>query len=106
LKGTTKAPTIGSWKHASQATSVNQHHRSLVAAAAAFPEMSQREQHQEAMDWLKKEAEKLEAVIEYRRKQLSTQPTEVTKPNPYNEHVPCLNEVYLKRTTRDSSQLS
>ncbi len=58
------------WMLQARLNSVNVHHRTLVAAAAAYTEMQQRDQYQEAIDWLRHGAEKLEAAIEYRRKQL------------------------------------
>ncbi len=93
---------------------VNMHHHTLVAAAAAYPEVHQRDQYQEAIDWLRDNAEKLEATIEYHRKQLFDTTEGVTsheenpvvaKLNPYVEHTTRLNDVYLKRYQLDNDRL-
>jgi hypothetical protein len=62
--------TTDNWMLEARLNTVNVHHRTLVAAAAAYPEMQQRDQYQEAIDWLRNDAEKLDAAIEYRRKRL------------------------------------
>jgi hypothetical protein len=83
----------------------NVHHHTLVAASAAYPEMQQRDTYQEAIDWLRDDAAKLEVAIEYRRKALfdttgsgttHEKNPAVPKLNPHAEHVTRLNDVYLK----------
>jgi hypothetical protein len=64
-----------SWKLKARLNRVNQHHPHISKAAAAYPEMAQREQYREAIDWLRSDAEKLESEIEYLESNYSTQVT-------------------------------
>jgi hypothetical protein len=90
---------------------IHMHLRTLVAAAAAYPKMERRDRYQEAIEWLRKDGEKVEAAIEYQRKALfdttgsgitHEENPAVPKLNPHGEHVRSLNKVYLKRYQLDA----
>jgi hypothetical protein len=61
------------WKLLVRLDNIHMQLRTLVAAASAYPEMGQRDDYQEAMDWLRKDGAKLEKGIEHRRTALSDQ---------------------------------
>ncbi len=87
------------------------HHRTLTAAAAAYPEMRQRDDYQEAIEWLRADGAKLEKAIDYRRTELSDQTGSgvtheenpvVAKLNPHGEYVRGLTEIGIKRYELDN----
>ncbi len=53
------------WKLQARLDNIHMHLRTLVAAASAYPEMGQRDDYQEAMNWLRKDGAKLEKAIEH-----------------------------------------
>jgi hypothetical protein len=83
----------------------NKHHRTLVAAASAYSEIQQRDQYQEAIDWRKKDAEKLKRAIEYHQKELfditygmlNRENSAIANLNPLNENVEHVEEIYMTR---------
>jgi hypothetical protein len=102
------------WMLQARLGTINTHHRTLVVASAAYPEMQQRDKYQEAIDWVRNDADKLEAALEYRRKALfdSTgngmtheENPAVPKLNPHAEHVTHFRyNVYLKRFQQDEER--
>jgi hypothetical protein len=102
------------WKLQARLDNIHTHFRSLVAAAAAYPEMGQRDDYQEAMDWLRKDGGKLEAAIEYRRKELYDQTGSgvtheenpvVAKSNPHGDYLRDLTKIGIKRYEPDNQGL-
>ncbi len=59
------------WKLQARLDNIHTHLCTLVIAA--YPEMGQRDNYQEAMEWLRADEAKLESAIEYRRTELSEQ---------------------------------
>jgi hypothetical protein len=91
---------------------VNSHHRTLVAAATAYPEMQQRDQYQEAINWLHSDADALEAAIEFRRKERfdttygmsHLDNTIIPKRNPHEDHEKRLDDIYSTRFQLDQDR--
>ncbi len=82
-----------------------------MEAATAYPEMGQRDDYQEAIEWLRKDGERLERAIEYRRRELSDQTgsgvtheenSVVPIENPHAKYVRGLNEISIKRYDLDN----
>jgi hypothetical protein len=59
------------WKLQARLDNIYTHARTLVEAAAAYPELGQRDDYQEAIEWLSADGAKLEKAIDYRRTALS-----------------------------------
>jgi hypothetical protein len=94
------------WKLQARLDNIHLHARTLVDAAAAYPEMGQRDDYQEAIEWLRADGAKLEKAIEYRRRELFDQTGSgvtneenpvVAKLNPHGEHMRGLTEIGIKR---------
>ncbi len=72
--------------------------------------MGQRDDYQEAIEWLREDGAKLEFIIEYRRKELGDQTGSgvtheenpvVAKLNPHGDHQRELTEISVKRYQLD-----
>ncbi len=91
---------------------VNCHRRTLVAAATSYPEMQQRDKHQEAIDWLLSDADALEEAIEFRRKKRDDMTygmshvdnKAIPKLNPHMDHEKRLEDIYSTRFQLDQDR--